>query len=89
MDRLLEQIKPFGAQMHFGQEVTEVRKRDDGRFYVMTAGGLQFDAGAIVIAGGVGSFQPRRLGVEGVDAYEGTQVFYRVRKAAQFHGKHL
>ncbi|MEY2855461.1 MAG: hypothetical protein RL030_2593, partial [Pseudomonadota bacterium] len=40
-------------------------------------------------AGGVGSFQPRRLGVEGVDAYEGTQVFYRVRKAAQFHGKHL
>jgi thioredoxin reductase (NADPH) len=89
VDRLLEQIKPFGAQMHFGQEVTEVRKQDDGRFFVKTAGGLQFDAGAIVIAGGVGSFQPRRLGVEGVEDHEGTQVFYRVQKAAEFHGKHL
>jgi thioredoxin reductase (NADPH) len=89
VDRLLEQIKPFGAQMHFGQEVTEVRKQDDGRFFVKTAGGLRFDAGAIVIAGGVGSFQPRRLGVEGVEDHEGTQVFYRVQKAAEFHGKHL
>ncbi len=89
VDRLLEQIKPFGAQMHFGQEVTEVRKRTTGASIVTTAGGLQFDAGAIVIAGGVGSFQPRRLGVEGVEAFEGTQVFYRVQTAAEFHGKHL
>jgi thioredoxin reductase (NADPH) len=89
VDRLLEQIKPFGAQMHFGHEVTQLHKREDGRFDVKTAGDLEFDAGAIVIAGGVGSFQPRRLGVEGVDAFEGKQVFYRVQKAAEFHGKHL
>jgi thioredoxin reductase (NADPH) len=89
VDRLLEQIKPFGAEMHFGHEVTEVRKREDGRFDVVTGGGLQFDAGAIVIAGGVGSFQPRRLGVEGLEAYEGSNVFYRVKNAAEFHGKHL
>ncbi len=48
-----------------------------------------FDAGAVVIAGDVGSFQPRRLGVEGIDAFEGKQVFYRVESAAEFHGKHL
>jgi thioredoxin reductase (NADPH) len=89
VDRLLEQIKPFGAGMHYGQEVTGVAKRADGRFDVTTAGGMHFDAGAIVIAGGVGSFQPRRLGVEGVDAFEGKQVFYRVKSAAEFHGKHL
>jgi thioredoxin reductase (NADPH) len=89
VDRLLEQIKPFGAQMHFGHEVTGLTKRDDGRFDVTTAGGLQFDAGTVVIAGGVGSFQPRRLGVEGIDAFEGRQVFYRVKSAAEFHGKHL
>jgi thioredoxin reductase (NADPH) len=89
IDRLLEQIKPFGATMHFGQEVTEVQKRGDGRFDVKTAGGLAFDAGAIVIAGGVGSFQPRRLSLEGADAFEGTQIFYRVQKAAQFHDKDL
>ncbi|MDR2215642.1 MAG: NAD(P)/FAD-dependent oxidoreductase [Nevskiaceae bacterium] len=89
IDRLLRQIEPFGATMHFGQEVTEVRQRADGRFDVKTAGGLEFDAGAIVIAGGVGSFQPRRLGVEGAAAFEGTQIFYRVQKAAEFHDKHL
>jgi thioredoxin reductase (NADPH) len=89
VERLLEQIKPFGAQMHFGQEVTEVVKREDGRFDVRTAGGLHFDAGAVVIAGGVGSFQPRRLGVEGAERFENTQIFYRVQRAAEFHGKHL
>jgi thioredoxin reductase (NADPH) len=89
IDRLLEQIKPFGAEMHFGHEVNGLTKRADGRFDVTTAGGLQFDAGTVVIAGGVGSFQPRRLGVEGVDAFEGGQVFYRVKSAAEFHGRHL
>jgi thioredoxin reductase (NADPH) len=89
VDRLLEQIKPFGAGMHFGHEVTSLVKRDDGRFEVTTAGGLQFDAGAVVIAGGVGSFQPRRLGVDGADDFEGRQIFYRVKSAAEFHGKRL
>jgi thioredoxin reductase (NADPH) len=89
VDRLLEQIKPFGATMHLGHEVTQVRKRNDGRFEVHTAGGLQFDAGAIVIAGGVGSFQARRLGVEGSEAFEDKQLFYRVQRAAEFQGKHL
>jgi len=89
VDRLLEQVKPFGATMHFGHEVTVLNKRADGRFDVETAGGLKFDAGSIVIAGGVGSFQPRRLGVEGADAFEGTQIFYRVKAAAEFHGRNL
>ncbi len=89
VDRLLQQIKPFGAGMHFGHEVTGVSKREDGRFDVRTAGGLEFDAGAVVIAGGVGSFQPKKLGVEGIDAFEGSNVFYRVQSAAAFHGKHL
>ncbi|MET0280679.1 MAG: NAD(P)/FAD-dependent oxidoreductase [Steroidobacteraceae bacterium] len=89
VDRLLEQIKPFGAQMHFGQEVTVVRKREDGRFDVETAGGMRFDAGAIVIAGGVGSFQPRRLGVESQEVFEGSQIFYRVQYAAEFQGQRV
>ena len=89
IDRLQQQIKPFGSEQHFGHEVTVVRKREDGRFDVETAGGLVFDAGAIVIAGGVGSFQPKRLGVEGVEAFEGSHVFYRVKSAAQFHGKRV
>jgi thioredoxin reductase (NADPH) len=89
IDRLQQQIKPFGAEMHFGHEVTSLHKRDDGRFDLTTAGGLTFDAGAVVIAGGVGSFQPKKLGIEGLAAFEGTNVFYRVKSAAEFHGRHL
>jgi thioredoxin reductase (NADPH) len=89
VDRLMEQIKPFGATMHFGHEVTEVKKREDGRFDVATSQGLRFDAGAVIIAGGVGSFQPRRLGVDGADRFENSQIFYRVKSAAEFHGTNL
>jgi thioredoxin reductase (NADPH) len=90
VDRLLQQIKPFGAEFHLGEEVLEVRRQPDGRrFHVKTAAGTEFDAGAIVIAGGVGSFQPRRLVVDGVEALEGESVHYRVRKAEDFHGREL
>jgi thioredoxin reductase (NADPH) len=89
VDRLMQQIKPFNAPLHLGQEVTVLERREDGRFNVVTAAGTRFDAGAVVIAGGVGSFQPRRLGVPGVEAFEGKNIHYRVRDAAQFHGKKL
>jgi thioredoxin reductase (NADPH) len=89
IDRLQQQIKPFGAVQHYGHEVTVLHKREDGRFDLETAGGLRFDAGAVVIAGGVGSFQPKRLGVEGAEAFEGTNIFYSVRNAAQYHGKRV
>ena len=89
IDRLQQQIKPFGAEQHFGHEVTTLVKRADGRFDLHTSGGLVFDAGAVVIAGGVGSFQPKRLGVEGIEAFENTRVFYRVRSAAQFQGQRI
>ena len=89
IDRLMQQIKPFNAQFHFGQEVTHVSKRADGRFDVVTSTGTRFDAGAVVIAAGVGSFQPRRIGLPGAEAFEGTQIHYRVRNAADFHGKRL
>jgi thioredoxin reductase (NADPH) len=90
VDRLMQQIKPFGAEWHLGEEVTGVQRQADGRrFLVSTSAGKVFDAGAVIIAGGVGSFQPRRLVVEGADALEGRQVHYRVRDAQQYHGQRL
>ncbi len=89
VDRLLEQIKPFGAGFHLGQEVSELRPRPDGRFDIATSAGTRFDAGAVIIAGGLGSFQPRRLHVDGADALEGRHLHYRVRRAEDFHGKDL
>ena len=87
VDRLMQQIKPFAAEFHLGEEVLKVAKRADNRFDVETSAGTRFDAGTIVIAGGVGSFQPRRLAVDGVDSIEGRHLHYRVKNAADFHGK--
>jgi len=87
-ERLLEQIKPFECGMHLGQEVTEVKPTGD-TFFVKTDKGTEFEAKAVVIAGGVGSFQPRPLRAKNVEAFEDTCVHYRVRDPQQFAGKDL
>jgi thioredoxin reductase (NADPH) len=89
VDRLMQQIKPFNPQFHLGQEVSEFAKLESGRFHIRTATGTAFDAGAVVIAAGVGSFQPRRIGLEGAQAFEDVHIHYRVRRAAELHGQHL
>jgi thioredoxin reductase (NADPH) len=89
IERLLQQIKPFGAEFHLGEEALELQRQENGRFRVLTSAGTLFDAGAVVIAAGVGSFQPRRLGVSGAEAFEGRQIHYKVRHAADFHGRSL
>ncbi|MBP6777626.1 MAG: NAD(P)/FAD-dependent oxidoreductase [Piscinibacter sp.] len=88
-ENLLKQIDPFEATFHYGQEVTVVQKQADGRFYVETAKGTRFLARTIFIAGGVGSFQPRALRVEGIDRFLDSQLFYRVKSPATFAGKNL
>ncbi len=89
IERLLEQIRPFDAGVHLGQEVTEVHRREDGRFHVVTSRGTHFRAGAIVIAGGVGSFQPRRLAIDGAERHEGHTLHYRVRDPGTFVNEDL
>ena len=89
VDRLLQQIAPMGPVFHFGEEVSELQRQEDGRFFLRTSAGTGFMAKTVVIAAGLGSFQPRRLGVEGCDALEDRQVHYKVRSAAEFHGQRL
>jgi thioredoxin reductase (NADPH) len=89
VDRLMQQIRPFDPQFHLGEEVTTLIPDGAGRFTVGTAGGTQMTAGAVVIAAGLGAFQPRRLGVDGAEAFEGNQIQYRVRDAAQLAGRRL
>ena len=63
VDRLLQQIKPFGAELHLGEEAVELTQAGQAVDSTWSrSAGTVFDAGAVVIAGGVGSFQPRRLG---------------------------
>jgi thioredoxin reductase (NADPH) len=89
VDRLMQQIAPMGPVFHFGEEVSELQRQEDGRFFLRTSAGTEFLARAVVIAAGLGSFQPRRLGVEGCEAHEDRQVHYRVRSAAEFAGQRL
>jgi thioredoxin reductase (NADPH) len=88
-DNLLKQIEPFGATFHLGQEVSQLEQRDDKRFFVRTSKGTQFLTKTVFVAGGVGSFQPRTLKLDGLDKYNDSQLFYRVRDPAQFAGKDL
>ena len=74
--KLLKQIEPFKATFHLGQQVDAVARQADGRFRIETSGGTQMLAKTVFIAGGVGSFQPRRLKLDGISAFEGSQLFY-------------
>ena len=88
-DALLKQIEPFSPGMHLGQEVQVVQRQDDDTFLVETSKGTQFNARAVVIAAGVGSFQPRQLRVPNVESYEDKTLHYRVRDPEQFAGRRL
>ncbi|HEY2189056.1 MAG TPA: NAD(P)/FAD-dependent oxidoreductase, partial [Caldimonas sp.] len=81
-ERLLRQIEPFGAGVHLEQQVSALAARDDGRFDVATSAGTRFVAKAVVVAGGVGAFQARRLKVEGLDRHRGIALF---EDAASLH----
>lgn len=86
---LLKQIEPFKCGMHLGEEVTEVAPQDDGSFIVTTGKGKQFSANAVVIAGGVGSFQPRELRAPGAAECAGKSLHYSVRDPQQFRDRDI
>ena len=89
VDRLLEQTKPFNAQFHLGQEVAELKVLEDHTFLLRTSMDTRFHTRTVIIAGGLGSFQPRKLGVEGAEAFDGRNIHYKVKGAADFIGKRL
>ncbi len=88
IDNLLKQVEPFHPTFHMGEEVTGV-KRVDGYFEVTTSNNKEFHAKTVFIAGGVGSFQPRRFRLEGIDVLEGISVHYRVREPELFADKKI
>ncbi len=87
-ENLLKQIEPFNAGMHLGEEVAVVRADGDG-FFVETDAGTQFSCKAVVVAAGVGSFQPRALRAKGIDELDEGCLEYRVRNPEQYKGKNL
>jgi thioredoxin reductase (NADPH) len=87
VDNLLLQLKPFQPAFHLGQQVDTLQVRGDGRFDVATSLGTRFIARTVFVAGGAGSFQARKLKLEGIESFEDAQVFYRVDDATRFAGR--
>ena len=76
---LLAQIKPFNTPFHLGQLVSQIEKLPDGRFQVATSTGQQFKTKVIIIAAGVGAFQPKLLKIDGLAKFENSQLFYHAQ----------
>lgn len=85
-DQLMKQIEPFGAEYCFNERV-ETIERTEGGFRLVTDGGTSFECKLVVIAAGGGSFTPKRPPLPGIEGYEGSSVYYSVRKMDAFKDK--
>jgi thioredoxin reductase (NADPH) len=86
---LMQQIKPFGASFHLGQEVSELKQLPDGQFDVRTSADNHFMARTVFIAAGVGAFRPRALGLDGIATFENQQLFYQFDATANWADQHV
>jgi len=92
VDNLMKQIEPFAPTFHFNEMVTRVEPIGTAEaplFRVATEGELVFETKTLLIAAGGGSFQPKKPPIPGIDAYDGTSVFYAVRKMETFRGRNV
>jgi thioredoxin reductase (NADPH) len=92
VDNLMAQIEPFHPSFHLGEMVESVETLGTPEaplFRVRTDAGTTFTCKALIIAAGGGSFQPKKPPIENIEAYEGTGVFYAVRKMEMFRKKRV
>jgi len=88
-DDLMAQIDPFKPTFHFQQMAEKLDKLESGHWRLTTDLGTAIEAPVIVIAGGGGSFVPKKPKLERLDEFEGKSLFYAVRKMEQFRGKNV
>lgn len=91
VDNLMKQIEPFHPTFTLGEKVKMVRKLEDGAFELTTSDNTVIRCKAIVIAAGLGSFEPRKPAIEGLEQYEGKDkgVLYMIKDPETFRGKRL
>ena len=85
---LLEQIKPFNTKFFYNERVDEVNQ-DKDVWIVKTNNKNSFSAPNIIIAGGVGSFEPRKLALKDAEKFEGKSIFYAVKDKNFFKNKNI
>lgn len=90
INNLITQIEPFHPTYSLGERVERVEKLDDGSFITTTNEGTQVASKVIVIAGGLGSFEPRKPAIESLEDFEnGKGVTYMVKDPEMFRDKNI
>ena len=85
---LLDQIKPFKTNFHLDERVEEL-SQEKNNWKIVTSKKKIFIAPNVIIAGGVGSFEPRKFSVKGADTFENKGVFYSVKDKNFFKNKKI
>ena len=85
-NNLIKQIKPFKTNFHLNDRVEEVKK-DKNNWIVKTSKGKEFKSSSIIIAGGVGSFEPKKFPVKECEKFEGKQILYSIKDKNAFKNK--
>ncbi len=86
---LMEQIKQFQPGFSLGHRAETIEKQDDGTFIVTSHKGEKYHANSIAIAGGLGSFEPRKPIIDDIDFYEGKGVKYFIKNPEKFRNKRV
>ncbi len=88
-DKLMEQIAPFHPGFTLGERVETLQKLADGTWLINTSEETEINCKVVVIAGGLGCFEPRKPEVDRLIEFEGKGVIYAVRNPEQFRGRHV
>ena len=86
---LLAQLAPFSPTFHLGQHISTLQVQPDGRWLAGTSTGTSFMARTVILAAGVGAFQPKLLRLDGLEQFEGKQLFYQLSQPERLAGRHL
>lgn len=89
IDNLEKQIAPFNPTYTLGERVEELQKEEDGSFILRTSDGSEIHCKVVVIAGGLGCFEPRKPQVENLEKFEGRGITYMVKDPEQFRDKNI
>ncbi|MDR6966672.1 thioredoxin reductase (NADPH) [Flavobacterium arsenatis] len=89
VDNLMEQIKQFQPGFTLGERAETIEKLEDGTFIVTTHKGTKHHANSVAIAGGLGSFEPRKPLIEDIEFYEDKGVKYFIKNPEKFRDKRV
>jgi thioredoxin reductase (NADPH) len=89
VDNLMEQIKQFEPGFTLGERAETIEKQEDGSFIVTSNKGKKFHASVVAIAGGLGSFEPRKPLIEDIEFYENKGIKYFIKNPEKFRDKRV